>query len=328
MSNINTICYCKNTLNSHYDIVMLIPCCHFVHEHCINKLLINNKKFCLICKKEFTEILTENKIMKHKNKQHKIDLLAVKQRNAVQTNYSYLPNLIMKLTNIMNKLMLIKTHEEIMDFAECILLSCNIKINILDNTKNNPIIYKNSNVMWKNKVDNDKKITIIGNHTGFFDSVIIYYLFQCGFVSSDFINTFSIGKIFSEKCNLLIFKRGENTGMVEKIKEYLKKNSRICMFPEGVISHNNTLIQFRTGAFYASENVCPVVLKYSIDVHDEDVITSILKVMTQQELVVDVIINDLVSAPFNNEMIEQIRLNMAKVGKLKLSNVSNKNITD
>lgn len=325
--DININCHCKETLNTPEKVFLLLPCCHFVHEHCINKILLNNKKICLYCKNEFKDILTEEKIIK-KYKKFRNDLLAVKQQNMIVPNYSSLPKSLVRLTNIINKLMLMTTHEEVMDIVEAIMFNFNIKINILDNTKNNPIIYKNSQVTWEKREDNNKNITIISNHSSFLDCVIIYYLFQCGFVSSEFIKSFGIGSIIAEKCNLLIFKRGEKSGMVDNIKEYLKKNKRIAMFPEGVISHNNTLIQFRTGAFYASDNVCPIVLKYSIDVHDENMTNFIFKAITQSQITVDVIINDLVSAPFNNEKIEDIRKNMAKVGKMKLSNVSNKNIKD
>ena len=43
---------------------------------------------------------------------------------------------------------------------------------------------------------------------------------------------------------------------------------------------------------------------------------------------VDVYINDFHYPPFDNEKIQNIRKNMAKIGNLNLSNVSNRDISD
>lgn len=83
--------------------------------------------------------------------------------------------------------------------------------------------------LGKKKKDNERKLVIISNHSHYIDSIIIYYLFRCGFVSGDFINKTDIGRIIATKLKLLIFKRGVDTNMVEKIKLYLndQKNSNI-----------------------------------------------------------------------------------------------------
>jgi hypothetical protein len=110
----------------------------------------------------------------------------------------------------------------------------NIKINIIDNTKNNPIIYTiptNKDLLcgdikyikWENQIDNNKKKILIVNHSHYIDSFILYYLFRSGFVASEFINKSNIGRLIAQKCNLLLFKRGVDTNMVSKIKEYLEE---------------------------------------------------------------------------------------------------------
>ena len=72
-------------------------------------------------------------------------------------------------------------------------------------------------------MDNEKKIVILSNHSNYLDCLILYYLFQCGFVASDFLNTINIGKILVNKLNLLVFKREVKAGgNVERIKEYFK----------------------------------------------------------------------------------------------------------
>ena len=50
-------------------------------------------------------------------------------------------------------------------------------------------------------------MVVISNHSNYLDSFILYYLFRCGFVSSDFINSSELGKLIATKCKLLIFKR-------------------------------------------------------------------------------------------------------------------------
>ena len=103
---------------------------------------------------------------------------------------------------------------------------------------------------------------------------------------------------------------------------------RIIVYPEGVMTQENTLIKFRTGAFHSCDYVCPVVLKYSPDIHDTDFNNLLLKVLSQDKISIDVIINDIESGPFDNIKINNIRKNMAMVGDLKLSNISNRKITD
>ena len=323
--NINSRCFCNEDLNTINKIVMVLPCCHFIHENCINKLLLSNIKICYICKNEFTSVLVEEKIKLLKD-QNAINLKSIKQDNCLNIDYKIFANSLLTLTSLVNKLLLINTNNEIMDLIEKLLNDFKIKINILDNTKNNPIIYKDSIIKWIK--DNDKEITIIPNHSSYLDSIIIYYLFQCGFVGSSFLKSINIGKIIVDKCNILLFNRGEKTGMVNKIKKYLKKNKKICIFPEGMISYNNTLVKFRTGSFYASKNVCPIVIKYNVDVHDDNIINFIYKCMIQKEIIVDVYINDLINGPFNDDKIEKCRIKMSKIGNFELSNVSNKFVKD
>jgi 1-acyl-sn-glycerol-3-phosphate acyltransferase len=228
----------------------------------------------------------------------------------------------------MNKLIIVNSEKDLLNTVEYILSSFNIKINIIDNTKLNPIVIKNNKIHWKNKKDNDSKLIIISNHSHYIDSFIIYYLFRCGFVSSDFINQSDIGRIISTKLKLLIFKRGVDTNMVDKIKQYLNEQKRIAIFPEGVLANNETLIRFRTGAFYVGENICPIVIRYNKVIYDDDFKQMIFKIITQNEISVNVYINDFFYPPFNEQKIDSVRNFMADVGKLDKSRVSNRNLKE
>lgn len=336
---LNTMCYCKEYFYNKDKISLIYPCNHFVHEKCINEYIFQkinkNKKItfsmleCPLCKSYISSIITDNKIKKNKKLiQYKIDLDSIRMENSGFINYTLLPLGLVKLGSFMNKLIISQTENDLLDTAEIFFKTCNIKINVIDNTKNNPIKYVNNTIMWKNKKDTSSNIVLISNHSHYLDSFVIYYLFKSGFVSSEFINKTDIGRIIASKCNLLIFNRSKDTNMVEKIKKYLDEKHIITMYPEGAMGNHKTLLRFRTGAFYVGAPVCPIIIKYNPFVWDDDLQTMIFKLTTQTEIIVDVIVSDLIYPPFDEQKIDDIRNFMAKVGNLKLSRVSNKAIQD
>lgn len=284
---------------------------------------------CPFCKNNITTVLTEYKInSKKKYQQYRTDIKSIKLDNSASINYMILPLSIVKFTSFMNKLIIANTERDLLNTIEYIFTSFNFKINIIDNTRKNPIIINDNKISWKNKKDNDSKIIIISNHSHYIDSIIVYYLFRCGFVASDFINQTDIGKIIATKLKLLIFKRGVDTNMVQKIKEYLDDQKKIAIFPEGTFSNNETMIRFRTGAFYVGENICPIVIKYDKVVYDDDFKQMLYKIISQNAIVANVYINDFFYPPFDNEKIEKVRNHMLKVGKFENSRVSNKSIKE
>ena len=347
---VNYNCYCSKSFYHNDKILYILPCCHMIHEHCFNehilkqeykklfgnknenfenKNLLNNRLKCPFCENNITSVLTEFKInSKKKYSQYKIDVKSVKIDNSAHINYMILPLAIIKLTSFMNKLIIASTENDLLNIIEYIFSSINLKINIIDNTKNNPIIIRDNKILWKNKKDNNRKLVIISNHSHYIDSIIIYYLFSCGFVSSDFINKTDIGRIIATKLKLLIFKRGVDTNMVEKIKQYLCEQKKIAIYPEGAFANNDTMIRFRTGAFYVGETICPIVIKYNKIVYDDDFKQMLFKIMTQNEIVANVYINDFFYPPFNEQKIESIRDFMIGIGGFEKSRVSNKNIKE
>jgi 1-acyl-sn-glycerol-3-phosphate acyltransferase len=345
---VNYNCFCSKMFYSNDKLLYILPCCHIVHENCFNKYILkyqykkllsipninfNNIKHdyldCPYCKNKIATVLTEYKInSKKKYYQYKIDIQSIKLDNSSFVNYMVLPLSIIKFTSLINKLIIANSEKDLLDTLEYCFSSLNIKINIIDNTKNNPIIIKNNKVIWKNKNDNNSKLVIISNHAHYIDSFILYYLFRCGFVSSDFINQTDIGKIIATKLKLLIFKRGVDTNMVDKIKEYLNEQNKIAIYPEGVMVNNETMIQFRTGAFYVGENICPIVIKYNKVIYDDDFKQMLFKLITQNEIIATVYINDFFKPPFNNDKIELVRNHMISIGNFKSSNVTNKSIKE
>lgn len=336
---LNSMCFCKNYFYNREKISLVYPCNHFVHEKCINEyiyLRINKNKNlksnifeCPICKTIISTIISENKIKKNKKlSQYKIDLQSIRSEDSGFINYSLLPLSVVKLGSFMNKLIISNTEQDLLDTAEIFFKTCGIKINVIDNTKNNPIKYMNNTVVWKNKCDMLSNVVLISNHSHYLDSFVLYYLFKSGFVSSEFINKTDIGRIIASKCNLLIFNRNKDTNMVEKIKNYLEEKKIITIYPEGAMGNHNTLLRFRTGAFYVGAPVCPIIIKYNPFIWDDDLKTLIFKLTTQSEITIDVIVSDFIYPPFNDEKINNVREFMGEVGNLNLSRVSNKGIQD
>lgn len=325
----NIKCCCDKYL-SEDTIVLILPCNHFVYEKCLNKALLENNKKCLICNNEINLLVTEENIKKSNNKQQKINLKSIKHNSSnIIIDYTLYPQYILKFNTILNKLLLSKTFEDLLSTVELIFKFANIKINLNDNTKKNPITYKNKKISWINKKDEECKKIIICNHSNLIDSFVLFYFFQCGFISSDIINTIEIGRIIVEKIKLLVFKRNDKSnGTVEKIKEYLEINKKIVIFPQGHISHGNTISKFRTGAFYACNTICPVTIKFEPCIDELNINTFYYKILTQPNITVNITINDLEFGEFNDEKIEKIRKNMAKQLKFDLSDVSSKGLKD
>lgn len=342
---VNYSCFCSKCFTNHEKMLYIIPCCHIVHENCFNNYILKNQyknfdsnrnntklKFsldCPFCKCKIKTVLSEYKInSKKKYNQYRIDIKSVKIDNTAQINYVSLPIGIVKLTTFINKLIIATELEHIASSVEYLLKAINFKINIIDNTKKNPIIINNNKITWKNKEDIEQKLIIISNHANFLDSFILFYLFRCGFVSSDFINQTDIGRLIATKLKLLIFKRGIDTNMVEKIKEYLKEQKKIIIYPEGAFANNGTMIRFRTGAFHTGATICPIVIKYDKVIYDDDFKQMLFKILTQNEICLNIYINDFFYPPFDEEKIEHIRDHMISIGKFEKSRVSNKSYKD
>jgi len=334
---VNYTCFCKKYFFNNQKLIYLLPCCHIIHETCFHNFIIKNnymsinnnqdiKIICPFCNMSIFKVLTENKIkFKKKYHQFKIDMQSVKIDTSLHVNYINLPSGIFTLNTIINKLLVSTTMNDIINCIEILFKTLNIKLNIIDNTiKNNFKIIKKQIVWNKN---NDQKLVIISNHSFYLDMVIIIYLFRCGFISNDFIKTIDLGIILCQILNLLIFKRGVDTNMVEKIKEYLNTvNNRIAIFPEGAFFNNNTLGRFRTGAFYTEAPVCPIIIKYNKIPYSDSFNDFLLKIVSIRNINIDVYINDFFYPPFNDQKIEYVRNYMAKIGNLNISRVSNKSI--
>jgi hypothetical protein len=347
---VNMSCICSKYFYANEKILYILPCCHIIHEKCFNSHILNflyrnfNNKLnqlnvdnnnsqiiikCPSCNHMINNVLTEYKInSKKKYHQYKIDIKSIRLDNSGQINYINLPLGMVKFTSFINNAIISNSEADYLKTLEYGLHLINTKINIIDNTKNNPITIIKNKIYWINPEDINRKIVIISNHSHYLDALVIYYLFRCGFVASEFVNNSDIGRLFATKLKLLIFKRGVDVNMVDKIKEYLKEYKKITIFPEGAMSNNETLMRFRTGAFYIGEAICPIVIKYDKIIYDDDMKKMLLKLITQNEIKINVYINDLAYPPFNDTKINDVRNKMIKIGNFENSRVSNKSVKE
>ena len=352
VNDINYVCVCNKYFKKNLKTVILYPCSHILHSICYVK---TNKK-CPFCNAEIKRVIHEDYLYKYAYtktgnnysnndndkifKQMIINLESTRLDSSNSfINYNILPINIIKFTTLINKLLLATTETDLINCLDYFFDFANVKINVIDNTKNNPIVYTipiNRELLcgdikcirWQNEVDDNKKKILIVNHSHYIDTFILYYLFRSGFVASEFINKSKLGSLIAQKCNLLIFKRGIDTNMVNRIKEYLEEKKIIVIFPEGSMGSNETIRKFRTGAFYADAHICPVVIKYRTHVWDDDYKTFILKMISQNEIIVDIYINDLHAPPFSTEQIQKIISDMLNIGQMKDSHVSNRRFKD
>lgn len=341
---VNTFCTCKDYFRNYHTLVIIMPCCHVMHENCyadylkeknINFMENNNHLQCPFCKNKVKHVMHEcmlsHEFAKKKYKQLIIDVNSIKlNQSEVKINIPNLPVSIIKMTSIMNKLLGAKTKDDLISTINSIISCCNMKINIIDNTLKHKIkISKDNHIEWIDKKINKSKMAIISNHSSYFDPILMYYLFRCGFLTSDFILGTDLGKVIASKLKLLIFKRNVDKNVVEKMKEYVKNDvDRIGIFPEGTIASNGTIVRFRTGAFHLGIPVLPITIRFKKMMYDHDLKTFILKVLSQEKINVDIYISDLIYPPFNDEKIEKVRIFMGKVGNLKLSRAINKFLKD
>lgn len=339
--SINTYCKCGDYFRDEHEVVGLLPCQHVMHLFCYEKYLKdwsiknfqkknNGKMKCKICNEEINDVIYEDmfnkKSIKSKYEQLMIDINTIKlNENETKLNMSNMLIAVIKLTSILNKLLNSKTKEDIISTTESLMSCTNIRLKIIDNTEKNRIKITNNHVEWLDEKINKSKIAIVANHSTYLDSVIIFYLFRCGFLTSDFINSADIGKIVANKLKLLVIKRGVDTNTVEKMKEYLNNDiDRIGVFPEGSLTNNDSIIRFRTGAFHLGVPICPVVIKFNKMIFDRDITNYFFKLMTQDKIEIEVYISDLIYPPFSPEKIEKVRKFMAKVGGMNLSRATNK----
>lgn len=313
--SLNAKCICGSVLIwKKYNHLMLEPCEHIIHQKCL--IIQKNKTICPICKKDITSYHTFDDLQNKKNTskdfyQKYVDMISMKNfDNLYDNNMDYF-NMI-DIIGLISRFPFLSGYKDGKDGCRDLLSLMNCKI-----------ITKGLN-----NINNNEPHIFIANHTSYLDFVVIFYLFKCGFLSSAIIRDMWVGKQVMNIVPLLIIERGKDNNTVEKMKQYVKENGSICLFPEGMITHPDTLIRFRTGAFHVGYPIYPVVINYDPVIYDTNMYNFVNKLSNARNFTVHVNILESEKPPFNDLMIEQIRHKMAKAGNLALSRVSNRDIKD
>jgi 1-acyl-sn-glycerol-3-phosphate acyltransferase len=313
---INSKCSCGKPLISDFKLVLLLPCEHLMHIKCLRRLKFAK---CLICYTNIRRVMTFEQIkhcIEHKNGQfiqNYIDMVSVSNfMKNTEINY---PNLLCRAPHSMkliNNFINTTREKEAYDIINELFELIDLKI-----------IVKNKHLLNIN----EKKV-YIANHSSYIDPVILYMIVRCGFVSSDVIKNVWYAKHVPDILPLVLISRGKDKNTVEKIKEYLDTKRSVCLFPEGMINHQDTLINFRTGAFVTGYPIQPMIIKYYPNVYDTDPTNYLSKLLSQDNLRVEVTVMETEYPPFDNNKIERIRQKMAKIGNMYLSRVSNRDVID
>lgn len=312
---VNCKCPCGEYLCVGKDPVGLLPCQHLLHASCTK--LISNRR-CPICQNYINLILTFHELKKqisvnnYSNYQMYIDILSVSNcSHLLSTSYSKILIRTPFLMECLGRLALANNLEEIETLVNFFIKTCKIQIK----------------VVGRENILDDKKV-IIANHNGYFDPVIIYKVFGCGFLASEIVYDFWYIKNAIDSLPLLIIKRGTDKNTVHKMSEYVDQVNDIAIFPEGVITHPNTVARFRTGAFHTGHPIQPVIASYEPHVYDNSPTQFLLKLASQDSITATIKILPPEFPPFSPDKIENIRRKMAEAGNLAMSRVSNRSIRD
>ena len=319
---LNSQCICKKGLAwTKKKQAMIEPCEHIIHVECyydcqINKSLLKN--VCPHCEINIKKIVTFDEIKKQsgngqKHYQKLIDMVSVANFNSKSSiNKSLL------MTNMMNLIGFLSTVPFMAGFDDG--QNCCGEILRMFNAK----LIVNGLEQINDKIP---RVYIV-NHTSYIDFVVISYLLKCGFLASSYLKETFFGRQTAHVIPLLLIDRGKSDNTVEKMKKYVKKHGSICLFPEGMITHPNTITRFRTGAFNIGYPIYPIVLRYEPLIYDDNINIFAQKILSNPKLTIFVDILPIQMPPFNSENIENIRNSMGKVGNMALSRVSNRDTKD
>lgn len=309
---INSKCICKKGLPwIHCRVIMMEPCEHILHDKCYRSL--KDRYICPMCNTPImnTRSLTD-KVTNEKQRQQFIDLLSMtNSRDTYKAKPIDVLDNIIDLTDILISMPFTRGVSQGRELCKKIF-----SMNDID------IVVKGEDKLLKSEK------VFISNHTCYLDFIVLFYILKTGFLASHFINESWVGQQIAKIVQLLIIKRGKNVNTVEKIAEYVKKHNSICLFPEGMITHQDTIIRYRTGAFYSGFPVQPVVLRYDPVPSESGITEFITKWASCKKMNITVEILDPFYPPFDDQKIERVREVMAKAGNMYLSRVSNKDIVD
>ena len=112
------------------------------------------------------------------------------------------------------------------------------------------------------------------------------------------------------------------------MKDFLKNNNSICLFPEGAMTNKKILSKFRTGAFYLGVPIYSIIIRYDNCVESLNIKNLFLRLTRREKTNINIDILGPYYPPFSPEKIEKVRFDMAKKGNFFLSRISTRDIKD
>ena len=345
-NEINIKCVCGDVIGySRKPVYIIFPCEHLIHQVCYHNYFMLEKiyyirygktwRVCPFCHNVATKIYPEriiNFIIKNPTKTY--DGIDYKQaitiwkdinstryedkqykcRVSVANRSPRIIKWIVRLLNLYDKDLIYQHFSQLFELL-------NVRISVVNR-----------------HLDRDITKIYICNHKSYLDGLVLYNLLHCGLIASDFFNKGVFHTIMQKAPTPLLFiTRGEKGNSVDKMKKYLqnKNHNKICVFPEGMITNEKTMIKFRTGAFYVGVPLQPILIEYEnlpqyIPSMGE-FIDRLIKQKPEYPVNVKVTFLDIIDAPNEKDVpkvIEDVRQKMARAGNLYLSRVSNRAIKD
>ena len=305
---LNCICSCKRRLSSIKDeVVMAYPCEHLFHDKCFN----NN--ICTLCSTKIEKKLT----IYDKNLHHQrfADILSMSYYcDLSKTTFGNFVDSFFEVISFIARVPIAKTVEDAKNLNVDVFATNNLTLK----------------VYGMKKLKKEEKKVYICNHASHYEFVIMYYLFESGFLASNIINNLKFVSELKRVMHFLTFNKEDKNrknNVVEEMKKFIDKYGNICIFPEGIMKHPNTLIRFRSGAFHTGYPVYSITIKYNDIISDEYFHNFAYKLGGKRNMSIEVYIDGPYYPPFNEESIENIRRTMAKKGKLITSRVSDRDIS-
>ena len=312
---LNSKCFCNVGLPwIETDIVMVYPCEHMFHESCLNK----DESSMIECKLCKTKIIKTFKLLDDDlHPQRFADILSVTHYTdmTADNNMSSFIDSIFSLTNPFIKALFAKDFNDGHKRCEEILSLNNLTMKVYG--------------MEKLKLEHKK--VLIGNHVAYLESIIIFYLFNTGFLASKTIMELPvINKIKDMMPNMLVERgnKDRKINIIDQMRNFIDEHNSLCVFPEGMYHHPDVLTRFRSGAFNIGYPVYAIVIRY-LDVLADGYFQGLFyKFGGKSDLSIEVHVLGPYYPPFTDEDIENIRKDMAYHGRMILSRVSNRDVKD
>jgi hypothetical protein len=308
---LNSMCYCGIGLMwEKGENVMLYPCEHMFHEKCYKKIKDNA---CPLCK---TNI--EKKFMMHDEGLHEqrfADMLSASHyEDMCYTTPGRFLDSLFDIATIFTRIPFVTNKQNGKEICEKIFSLNNLTLKVYG--------------LEKTRIERNK--VYICNHVAHLEMVIIYYLLETGFLASSIVGQSKIVEQVQGVIPLLTFDRGikKKINIVDEMRKFVDEKGSICLFPEGLMKHPDTLTRFRTGAFHIGRPIYSVTIRHNDIISDACINGFLYKLSGKRDINMEVHIMGPYYPPFDDYAIENIRSDMAINGNMVLSRISNRDIVD